>query len=105
LTNWTSGNDKVDYFIQEKQLLWINDPLDVVFEWIPYNQFCDVKEIDIDDLSIALYSAKWNNGPLYWRSWPKIYTRESDMKVIIKHLYNLQNIDEFLNEVGNFIMN
>ncbi|CAB5388538.1 unnamed protein product [Rhizophagus irregularis] len=98
LTNWTSGNEKIDDFIQEKQL-GINDPLDVVFEWIPYNQFCDIKEIDSDDFSTVLYSAKWNSGPLYWGSWLKIYTREPDMKVILKHLYNLQNIDGFLNEV------
>ncbi|GBC42988.2 kinase-like domain-containing protein [Rhizophagus irregularis DAOM 181602=DAOM 197198] len=98
LTNWTSGNEKIDDFIQEKQL-GINDPLDVVFEWIPYNQFCDIKEIDSDDFSTVLYSAKWNSGPLYWGSLLKIYTREPDMKVILKHLYNLQNIDGFLNEV------
>ena len=31
--NWTSGNKKID------------DSIDIVFEWIPYNQFNDFKEI------------------------------------------------------------
>src|SRR2546430_15976241 len=37
-TNWTSGNDKLDDFIQKKQLE-IDYCNDVVFEWIPYDQF------------------------------------------------------------------
>src|ERR1700722_9973110 len=44
-TNWTSGNEKVDNFIQEMQLK-INKPADIVFEWIPYDQFYDIEEID-----------------------------------------------------------
>src|SRR5947207_2555411 len=43
-TNWTSGNEKIDDFIQKMQLK-INDPWDIVFEWIPYDQFNDIKEI------------------------------------------------------------
>ena len=43
-TNWTSGNEKIDNFIQEMQLK-INKYNDLRFEWIPYNQFSDIKEI------------------------------------------------------------
>src|SRR5213078_3683527 len=43
-TNLISGNEKINKFIQEMQLK-IDDPSDVVFEWIPYNQFDNVKEI------------------------------------------------------------
>src|SRR4051812_16777995 len=42
--NWTSGNRQIDNFIQEKQLE-INDYNDILFEWIPYNQFYEIKEI------------------------------------------------------------
>src|SRR4051812_48374908 len=42
-TNWTSGNEIIDKFIREKQIK-INKPLDIVFEWIPYNQFNDIKK-------------------------------------------------------------
>src|SRR6266536_4818937 len=43
--NWTSGNEKIDNLIQEMQLR-INEPNDIIFEWIPYNQFNSIKEID-----------------------------------------------------------
>ena len=43
-TNWTSGNEKIDELIQEMQLK-INSKWDIVFEWIPYNQFSNIKEI------------------------------------------------------------
>src|SRR5207248_2396237 len=43
-TNWTSGNEKINNFIQEMQLK-INQYDDIVFEWIPYNQFSNIKEI------------------------------------------------------------
>src|SRR2546429_7817271 len=43
-TSWTSGDEKIDEFIQEMQLK-IDDYNDIVFEWIPYNQFNDIKEI------------------------------------------------------------
>ncbi|PKY56429.1 hypothetical protein RhiirA4_411162, partial [Rhizophagus irregularis] len=34
-------------------------------EWIPYNQFKDIKEIGRDDFT-ALYSAIWIDGPLLY---------------------------------------
>src|SRR3989442_15457378 len=41
---WTSGNNKIDDFIQKKQLE-IDHYNDIVFEWIPCNQFNDIKVI------------------------------------------------------------
>jgi hypothetical protein len=60
-TNW-SGNEKIDEFIKEMQLK-VNNPNDMVFEWIPYNQFKNIKEINKDNFSI-IYSAIWEDGPL-----------------------------------------
>ena len=54
-TNWTSGNEKIDDFIQEMQLK-IDKYYDKVFEWILYNQFSNIKEIGKDDFT-TLYSA------------------------------------------------
>ena len=62
-TNWTSGNEKIDELIQEMQLK-IEEPWDIVFEWIPYNQFSDIKKIGKDDFAIAYSAAIWKNGPL-----------------------------------------
>src|SRR6266498_2565562 len=40
-TNWTSENERIDNLIQEMQLE-INEIDDMVFEWIPYNEFNDI---------------------------------------------------------------
>jgi hypothetical protein len=91
---WTSGNEKIDEFIQEKQLK-IKDHNDVVFEWIPYNQFSEIKETDRNDL-ITVYSAIWKDGSYC----PLQYTRDSNKKVTLKCLHNSTNPIEFvINEV------
>ena len=38
---------------------------DIIFEWIPYNQFDDIKEIRKGDFA-TIYSAIWKGGPLYY---------------------------------------
>ena len=109
-TNWTSGNKSIDNFIQEMQLK-IDCPTDLVFEWVPYNQFSDLKEIGKGGFA-TVYSAIWKDGPLnydddkkeYWKDGhdddKKEYLRSQDKKVALKCLHNSQNItNEFLNEV------
>jgi hypothetical protein len=66
-TNWTSGNENIDNFIQKIQLERINSRSKYsgfrvfeVFEWIPYNQFSVIKIISQDS-----YLAVWKDGPLY----------------------------------------
>jgi hypothetical protein len=96
--NWTSGNEKIDELIQEMQLK-INTWNDGIFEWIPYDQFNNIKEISKDD-SATIYSAIWINGPLEYDDDEKEYNRVSNKTVALKCLHNLQNItNEFLNEV------
>ena len=96
--NWTSGNENIDNFIQEMQLK-INSPSDIIFEWIPYDQFNDIKEIDNGGFA-TVYSAIWKDGPLYYSLDKKEWARELDKKVALKCLYNSQNITKkFLNEV------
>src|ERR1700761_824974 len=46
--NWTSKNEKIDDFIQKKQLN-ISHFNELIFEWIPYNQFDDIKELSKGD--------------------------------------------------------
>ena len=91
---WTSGNEKIDNFIQERKLN-INFYNDVVFEWIPYNQLNEIKETGKNG-SITVYSAIWENGPLHNSK----YTRTSNKVVALKCLHNLQNpVDSLINEV------
>src|SRR5436305_11085319 len=71
--NQTSGNKEVDDFIQKMQLE-IDDYDDEVFEWIPYNQFTDIKEIDKDDFN-TVYSAEWKDGPLNYNIDKREYIR------------------------------
>ena len=94
--NQTSGNEKIDDFIQEMQLK-INNYDDIIFEWIPYNQFINVKEIGIDNVS-RIYSATWKDGPLNYNTIKMKCERHPNKKVGLKLLCNSQNIaNEFLN--------
>ncbi|CAB4441620.1 unnamed protein product [Rhizophagus irregularis] len=101
-TNWTSGNEKIDNFIQEKQLKF-NYPHNIVFEWIPYNKFLNIKEVNKDGFS-AVYLAQWKDGPLYWDENSNKYIREPEM-VALKCPYDSQNIDNFLNKVETYLIN
>ncbi|POG67752.1 hypothetical protein GLOIN_2v1644385 [Rhizophagus irregularis DAOM 181602=DAOM 197198] len=95
---WTSGNEKIDDFIQERQLK-IDNYDDIVLEWIPYNQFNEIKETGKNGL-ITVYSAIWKDGPLYKKNWDKNYTRDSNKEVALKCLHNSQeSIDSLINEV------
>ncbi|RIA91363.1 hypothetical protein C1645_737172 [Glomus cerebriforme] len=100
-TNWTSENKIIDDFIREKQFKEFYHR-DILFEWISYDQFKNIKEINKYD-ETTLYSAIWENGPLYLNN--KIWTRDSNEKVDLKCFYNSQNItDEFLNEVQSLLL-
>ncbi|CAB5321526.1 unnamed protein product [Rhizophagus irregularis] len=95
--NW-SGNEKIDNFIQEKRIK-INGFNDIVVEWIPYNQFINIKEVGkIDDNVAIIYSAIWMNGPLYYRT--KSWIRNSNKKVVLKCL--TLDINEFFIEDNNY---
>ena len=86
-TNWTSGNEEIDNLIKETQLK-ISSAYDIIFEWIPYDQFSNIKEIDKSD-GTKLYFATWKHGPLRYNE--NKYTRDQNKSVALKHL---QNIDE-----------
>ena len=91
--NNTSGNEKIDIFIREKQLK-INNPKDIIFEWISYDQFSDVKEI-----SNAVYSALWKDGLLEYNQNKKEWERIQFKEVILKLCNSQYMVDEFLNKV------
>ncbi|RIA94418.1 kinase-like domain-containing protein [Glomus cerebriforme] len=95
--NWTSGNDNIDNFIQEMQLK-INCPTNIIFEWIPYNQFSNVKEKGKNNF-VTVCLASWK-GPLYWDKNIMEFIRDSNRTVYLKCLYKSQNI---VNELQNII--
>jgi hypothetical protein len=96
--NWTSGNEKIDNFIQKMQMK-INTYEDGIIEWLPYDQFNNIKNIDKDS-SFADYSAIWKNGPLDYNFEERKYKRMLNKKVTLKCLNNSQNdIGELLYKV------
>jgi hypothetical protein len=101
-TSWTSGNERIDDFIQKMQLK-INGYNDVIFEWIPYKELIEIKEINED---YGFVTAIWKNGHSFYNYNKKELTRKSYEKVILKFLYDLQDFtDEFLNMVFKFSIN
>src|SRR2546430_13983278 len=88
-TNWTSGNETIDNFIQEMQLK-IDRQSNIVFEWIPYNQFSNIKEIGRGGFA-TVYSAIWKDGLLkHNRDSEEYDTRKSNYEVALKCLHNSQ---------------
>jgi serine/threonine protein kinase len=97
-TNWMSGNEKIDDLIQDMRLR-VDSNFNIIFEWIPYNQFTYIKEIGKGGFA-TVYAAIWKDGPLKYDADKKIYTRVSNKKIALKCLNNLQNVtNKFLNEV------
>lgn len=82
-----SGNEKLDNFIQETQLK-INGYYDIIFEWIPYDQFDDVKEIK----KSYLYLATRKDGSLVYDLDKNKYIRKQNQNIALKYLCGSQNI-------------
>jgi hypothetical protein len=94
---WTSGNEKINNFIQEMQLM-IENYYDIVTEWIPYDRLDNVEEMTKYDFT-TIHLANWKDGPLEYNESTTKYERNPNKTVVIKYLNNNQNVDEFLNEV------
>jgi hypothetical protein len=97
-TIWKCDEEIIDDFIQKMELK-INKSSDLRFEWIPYNQFTNIKEVGKGQFT-TVYSAIWKNGPLHYDFKNMKGTRESNKNVTIKCLENSQyTIDKFLDKV------
>ena len=93
--NKTSGNEKIDDLIRKihSNINYVND---VIFEWIPYSQFENIKEIGKGGFA-TVYSAIWMVGPLYYNEMK--WTRKSNQLVVLMLNNSEGIINEFLNEV------
>ena len=92
----SSGNKKIDDLIQEMQLK-INNKFDIIFEWIPYENFQSIEEIGKGSFA-TVYLATWEDGQLIYNNDKKEYVRKPYKKVALKCLHNSQNI---INEISN----
>ena len=87
--NWTSKNENIDDIIRKMQLK-INEWNDIIFEWIPYDQFNDIKRI-YKSADFDTYSAIWKDGPLIYDYENKNeYVRDPDKKFIVGW-FNISN--------------
>ncbi|RHZ84213.1 hypothetical protein Glove_84g32 [Diversispora epigaea] len=82
--NWTSGNDKIDKFIQDAQLN-ANNYLSVI-EWISYDRFKDFKQI-----------GKGGFGTIHYARYQGV--DGVGIKVALKKFENFLNFNDVLNEM------
>ncbi|GES95352.1 kinase-like domain-containing protein [Rhizophagus clarus] len=102
--NWTSGNDKIDDFIQKKQVKISSNSSKLfeweLFEWVPYNKFINIKELGDNCLTTAI----WKEGPLFYNAYEKEWKRIPFEKVCLRYLYNSKNAtDEFINKIESLL--
>ncbi|RIA88611.1 kinase-like domain-containing protein [Glomus cerebriforme] len=101
-SNWTSGNSIIDEFIRYTQLN-ANENMDFL-EWIDFDQFDLVKNINKRGAFSSMYSAVWMEGP----KWnldedAEIWTRNGPIKVILKRLDDSQNMSqEFISQLYRY---
>ncbi|CAB4440219.1 unnamed protein product [Rhizophagus irregularis] len=96
--NWSSENSKIDELIKYTQLN-AKESMDYL-EWIDFDQFELIENIDKRGAFSTIYSAIWMEGPR-WNldEEAEIWTRTGPIKVALKHLDNSQNMSqEFINQ-------
>src|ERR1044072_9633171 len=62
--NWTSGNNDIDEFIQNAQI--VAESNEEVFEWIEYDRFENIEHLGKGEFG-PIYKANWKDGCI--RSW------------------------------------
>ncbi|GBB93633.1 hypothetical protein RclHR1_02200014 [Rhizophagus clarus] len=100
--NWTSGSSIIDEFIRHTQLTATKN-MDYL-EWINFDKFDLVKNINKRGTFSSMYSAIWLEGPR-WNldEEAEIWTRSGPIKVILKRLDNSQNMSqEFINQLYRY---
>ncbi|RHZ44949.1 hypothetical protein Glove_707g69 [Diversispora epigaea] len=96
---WTSGNEKIDKFIQDAQLNASKSK--EAIEWIPYHGFKDIKEIAKGGFS-TIYYAKWIDGYITgWDIKKTQWERCGNPEVVLKKFDNFANSNEnLINEMA-----
>ncbi|EXX76246.1 kinase-like domain-containing protein [Rhizophagus irregularis DAOM 181602=DAOM 197198] len=100
--SWTSENPNIDEFIRHTQLN-ANESMDYL-EWIDFDQFELIENINKRGAFSSIYSAIWMEGPR-WNldEEAEVWTHNGPIKVILKRLDNSQNISqEFVNQLYRY---
>ncbi|RIA85453.1 kinase-like domain-containing protein [Glomus cerebriforme] len=91
-SNWTSGNDDIDSLIQKCQMETLRP--DTIVEWIPYNNFQNIK-FSIKDGFSEIYTAVWVDG--YYKEWDckkQQLKRFGPRNVVLKRLKNVESANQ-----------
>src|SRR3954447_515987 len=98
--NWTSGNPEIDSFIRHTQLNATQNS--DYLEWIDFDKFDLVKNINKRGGFGSIYSAVWLEGPKCdLDAETEIWTRSGPTKVILKRLDNSMNLSQtFMSQVN-----
>src|ERR1043166_2346205 len=98
---WTSGNLNIDDFIKHTQLNAVGSK--DYLEFIDFEQFDLIENINESGAFSTIYSAIWLKGPRWiWDEDAEQWTRNGPIKVVLKKLDNSQNISEnYLNQVSH----
>ncbi|GBC13658.2 kinase-like domain-containing protein [Rhizophagus irregularis DAOM 181602=DAOM 197198] len=93
----TQNPDTRDYILQLKF-----NGLGAVFEWVPYNELVFINEVE----KSVIVTAIRKDGQLYYDINKNDWTRKLNEKVVLRFLYDLQNINEyeFLNKVESYLL-
>ncbi|CAJ0748075.1 16426_t:CDS:2 [Entrophospora sp. SA101] len=95
--NWTSGNDKLDRFIQQTQLE--NPDPNYHLQWIPFENFGEVKFLEKGGFSSVFSGTLLNKTDQVWCENENKFV-EKPLVVALKSLKNSQDLDEdFLDEI------
>ncbi|CAG8784625.1 12404_t:CDS:2, partial [Cetraspora pellucida] len=94
------GNQDIDKLIKATY----NNQPQFRLEWIPFNDFVDIKRIGTGGFS-EIYVAKWTKGRISdWNERTSRFKRSENKIVVLKILKESQNIDsEFLKELQNIV--
>ncbi|RGB25139.1 kinase-like domain-containing protein [Rhizophagus diaphanus] len=95
-SNWTSGNDNIDNLLRECQMKAISP--DQIPEWIPYNNFRNIKYLTKGGFS-EIYTAEWvDRGYDEWDSIKQQLKRRGESGfvqiVVLKKLENVENANQ-----------
>ncbi|CAG8792492.1 32137_t:CDS:2, partial [Racocetra persica] len=100
LQNFSSGNQDIDNLIKATH----NNQPKFRLEWIPFEDFTDVKQIGEGGFS-EIHAATWNKGTI--KSWNRIekrFNRNENQTVVLKVLKDSQDISSsFLKELQNIV--
>jgi hypothetical protein len=99
--NWTSGDNDIDKFIQDTQLMVHEDSeISQALEWISYDRFCAIRHIE-ENLFEKEYIVKWIDGCIdKWDNKNQNWKRHQNIFVTLKALNDSNNITlESMNEV------